>query len=86
MQSYLATDIAITRDRLNGTDNSKQGPLGALSSLSETCAAVWKDASEFEPTGNGFFLFEEQTAAWVDGKRKATFATRLLLNHYKHLS
>ncbi|KAF2470016.1 uncharacterized protein BDR25DRAFT_343257 [Lindgomyces ingoldianus] len=66
LQSHLATDIAMTHERLNGVDYSKHIPLGALSSLSEACAAVWHDASEFEETGNGFFLFEEHTVAWVD--------------------
>jgi hypothetical protein len=80
LQSHLAIDIAVTRERLDGLGNSQHDPLGALSSLSEACAAVWHDGSEFEEAGNEFFLFEDHATSWVNCKRiKCFIATRLPL-------
>jgi hypothetical protein len=68
LQSHLAIDIAVTRERLGELGDSEHNPLGALSSLSEACAAVWHDGSEVE-TGNEFFLFEDHAVSWVNCKR-----------------
>ena len=68
LESHLAIDIAVTRERMSGLCNSQHNPLGALSSLSEACAAVWHDASEFEESGNEFFLFEDHAVSWVNCK------------------
>lgn len=67
LQSHLATDIEVTRERLQGFDTSQYNSLSALSSLSEACAAVWHDGSEFDKTDKQFFLFEDHTDSWVDG-------------------
>ncbi|KAL9089771.1 MAG: hypothetical protein Q9165_005565 [Trypethelium subeluteriae] len=67
LQSHLATEIEETRGQLRETDTSQMNSLGALSSLSEACAAVWHDASDFEKTGHNFFLFEDRAVGWVDG-------------------
>ena len=69
LQSHLAIEIAVTRERLGGLGNSQHNPLGALSSLSEACAAVWHDGSEFEETSDDFFLFEDHAVSWVNCKR-----------------
>ena len=66
LQSHLATDIEVTRDRLRSLSTSQHISLGALSSLSEACAAVWHDASELDKTSKSFFLFEDRAAPWVD--------------------
>jgi hypothetical protein len=80
LQSHLATDIAVTRERLRGLDTSQHNSLDALSSLSEACAAVWHDASEFDTTGKKFFLFEDHAVSWVNGEHHhMLIATRLLL-------
>ena len=68
LESHLAIDIAVTRERLGGLGNSQHNPLGALSSLSEACAAVWQDEAEFVETGNEFFLFEDHAVSWVKCK------------------
>lgn len=68
LQSHLASDIDVTRERLSGLDNSQHNSLGALSSLSEACAAVWHDASEFDKMGGNYFLFEDQVVSWVDSE------------------
>lgn len=68
LQSHLATDIEVTREQLRGVDASQHNSLGALSSLSEACAAVWHDAAELGKTGKKFFLFEDRAAAWTDGE------------------
>ena len=72
LQSHLATDIAATRDRLDTLDVGEHSSLGALSSLSEACAAVWHDL-EFDMTGKGYFLFEDRATSWVEGKRDNSY-------------
>lgn len=70
LQSQLATDIEVTRERLRGLDTShhnSHNSLGALSSLSEAYAAFWHDDSEFSKVGKEFFLFEDRAVSWVNG-------------------
>ncbi|KIX03811.1 uncharacterized protein Z518_07364 [Rhinocladiella mackenziei CBS 650.93] len=66
LQSNLATDIEVTRERLRGLDTSPHDSLGALSSLAEACAAVWHDAWELDKTCHKFFLFEDRAISWVN--------------------
>lgn len=68
LQSQLAIDIEVTRERLHGLDIPQQNSLTALSSLSEAYAAVWHDASEFGQTGKSYFLFEGNAVSWVNGE------------------
>ncbi|OQO11643.1 hypothetical protein B0A48_03370 [Cryoendolithus antarcticus] len=63
IQSQLAAEIETTQNLLDPADSH---PFGALSSLSEACAAVWHDATDFDRASQGYFLFEERTSAWVD--------------------
>ena len=80
LQSHLATDIEVARERLNGLDIAEHNPLGALSSLSEACAAVWQDAAMFDKTAKTFFLFEDRAEQWVNGNHEHTsVSARLLL-------
>lgn len=67
LQSRLAVDIDVTRERLNGLD-AQHNSLSALSSLSAAYSAVWHDA-EFSTTGSNYFLFEDRATIWVDGKQ-----------------
>jgi len=68
VQSHLATDIESTRGLLRGPGELHDNSLGALSSLSQACAAVWHSTSDFDRPGKGYFLFEDRAAAWVDSK------------------
>jgi hypothetical protein len=71
VQPHLAADIAKARGRLGAGGTSNDSSLDALSSLSRTSAAVWRDTSKFEDNldfVDGFFLFEDRTSAWVDCK------------------
>lgn len=71
LQSHLTNDIEVTRGLLCGLDASHDTSLGALTSLSEACAAVWHNAIEFDSTSKGFFLFEAEAEAWVESKIRA---------------
>jgi len=68
VQSHLTDDIEATRGILHGLGASHETSLGALTSLSEACAAVWHNTMEFDNTSKGFFLFEDQAEYWVDSK------------------
>lgn len=68
MQSHLTNDIEATRGLLHGVGASHETSLGALTSLSEACAAVWHNSLEFDDTSKGFFLFEDQAESWVDSE------------------
>ncbi|KAI9704639.1 MAG: hypothetical protein M1820_005387 [Bogoriella megaspora] len=68
MQSHLVDDIEETRDQLRRHSTSQHNSLGALSSLSEACAAIWHDASEFDKTGTKFFLFKDHAVSWADAE------------------
>ena len=60
----------MTQERLGGKDKSSPNALDALSSLSQTSAAVWHDVPEgLVDNGNRFFLFEEHAVSWVDCER-----------------
>jgi hypothetical protein len=67
IQPHLATDIEVTRFWIEGQGSDQQGSLGALSSLSEACAAVWHDASEMDSGQKTFFLFEDRAEEFVGG-------------------
>jgi hypothetical protein len=69
VQSNLATEIESTRGLLSGPGELHDSSLGALSSLSQACAAVWQSTSGFDRPGKGYFLFEDRAASWVDSKR-----------------
>jgi hypothetical protein len=71
VQSHLATDIESTRGLLSGPGELHDNSLGALSSLSQACAAVWHSTSDFD-RGKGYFLFEDRTSSWVDSKCSMT--------------
>ncbi|KAF2725820.1 hypothetical protein K431DRAFT_327429 [Polychaeton citri CBS 116435] len=79
VQSHLATDIEVTLERLRGLDSSQHNSLGALSSLSEACAAIWHDDAEFDKTSKKYFLFEDQAAIWLDVFTRALERGRPLL-------
>ena len=79
LQSHLATDIELTSERLRGLATSQHNSLGALSSLSEACAAVWHDASEFDKTGKKFFLFEDCAESWLNGEHNHLLVVTTLL-------
>nr|OQO15540.1 hypothetical protein B0A51_15262 [Rachicladosporium sp. CCFEE 5018] len=68
VQSQLAADIEATQSLLHGlsSDTGDSRPFGALSSLSDACAAVWHDATDFDRTSQGYFLFKERTLGWVE--------------------
>ncbi|KIW99154.1 uncharacterized protein Z519_00817 [Cladophialophora bantiana CBS 173.52] len=66
LQSNLAMDIEVTRNRLQGLDASPQTSLRALSSLSEACAAIWHDDWELDKACNKFHLFEDRAISWAD--------------------
>lgn len=66
VQSHLATDIEATRGLLSGPGELHDNSLGALSSLSQACAAVWHSTSDFDGPGKGYFLFHDQAVSWVD--------------------
>jgi hypothetical protein len=68
VQSHLTGDIEATRGLLCGLGSSHESSLGALTSLSEACAAVWHNAMEFNNNSKGFFLFEDQAESWVDSR------------------
>jgi hypothetical protein len=68
VQSHLTGDIEVTCGLLHGLGSSHESSLGALTSLSEACAAVWHNAMEFDNNSKGFFLFEDQAESWVDSK------------------
>jgi len=68
VQSHLATDIEATRGLLSGPGELHDDSLGALSSLSQACAAVWHSTSDFDRPGKGYFLFQDRTASWVDSE------------------
>lgn len=72
MQSHLLDDIEITRGILSGSDASQYNSLGALSSLSDACAAVWQNAPDFDSSSKSFFLFEDCAEAWAEGKLPQT--------------
>ena len=67
VQSNLATDIDVTRERLRALDETPIKSLGALSSLAEACAAVWHDAYELDMMRDKVFLFDNQAVSWADG-------------------
>lgn len=71
VQSHLTDDIETTRGLLRNLGASHDTSLGALTSLSESCAAVWHNAMEFDNTGKGYFLFEDQAASWVESGTNA---------------
>ena len=72
MQSHLTNDIETTRGLLHGLGASHETSLGALTSLSEACAAVWHNAMEFDSTtSRGYFLFEDRAVLWVESKNRA---------------
>lgn len=68
VQSHLTNDIEATRGLLHGLGTSHETSLGALTSLSDACAAVWHNSMEFDNTNKGFFLFEDQAKSWVDSE------------------
>jgi hypothetical protein len=68
IQSHLTKDIEATRGLLHGLGASHDTSLGALTSLSEACAAVWHNAIEFDSTSKGYFLFEDQAETWVESE------------------
>jgi hypothetical protein len=77
VQSHLTSDIEATRGLLHGLGASDTS-LGALTSLSEACAAVWHNAMEFDSTtSRRYFLFEDQAASWADSERSAYSFPRL---------
>ena len=77
VQSHLTNDIEATRGLLHGLGASHTS-LGALTSLSEACAAVWHNAMEFDSTtSRRYFLFEDQAASWADSERSAYSFPRL---------
>lgn len=69
VQSHLSNEIESTRGLLGGPGELHDNSLGALSSLSQACAAVWQSTSGFDRPGKGYFLFEDRAASWVDSKR-----------------
>jgi hypothetical protein len=72
VQSHLTNDIETTRGLLHGLGASHETSLGALTSLSEACAAVWHNAIEFDSTtSRGYFLFEDQAAVWAESESLA---------------
>ena len=77
VQSHLATEIDATRGLLSGPGELQDNSLGALSSLSQACAAVWHSTSDFDRPGKGYFLFRDRAASWVDSE---CFRTRLYGN------
>jgi len=66
VQSHLTDDIETTRGLLRNLGASHDTSLGALTSLSEACAAVWHNAMEFGSQSKGYFLFEDRAAFWVE--------------------
>jgi len=66
LQSHLTADIEVTQERLHGHGLTGHHSLGALSSLDETCAAVWHDGPGLNKAAKEFFLFEEHATEWVD--------------------
>ena len=67
--SHLTNDIETTRGLLYGLGASHNNTsLGALTSLSEACAAVWHNAMEFDSTSRGYFLFEDRAALWAESQ------------------
>jgi len=72
VQSHFTSEIEVTRGLLHGFGNSHETSLGALTSLSEACAAVWHNAMEFDSTARkGYFLFEDRAASWADSENRA---------------
>jgi hypothetical protein len=71
VQSHLTNDIETTRGLLQGLGASHTNTsLGALTSLSEACAAVWHNAMEFDITSRGYFLFEDRATLWVESENR----------------
>ena len=68
VQSHLASEIESTRGLLSGPGELRDNSLGALSSLSQACAAVWHSTSDFDRPGKGYFLFKDRTASWVNSE------------------
>lgn len=72
VQSHLTNDIETTRGLLHCLGASHNNTsLGALTSLSEACAAVWHNAMEFDSTSRGYFLFEDRAALWVESENRS---------------
>lgn len=73
--SNLTQEIEITAGQLESfgaAEASHQEPLGALSSLSQACAAVWHagtsdPAIDQEMMGSRLYMFEERAEEWTDG-------------------
>lgn len=90
VQSHLTNDIEATRGLLHGLGASHDTSLGALTSLSEACAAVWHNAIEFDNTSRGYFLFEDRAEAWVESEItlhvREIWPRRLICKHsiYQH--
>ena len=79
VQSHLTNDIETTRGLLHGLGASHETSLGALTSLSEACAAVWHNAMEFDSTtSRGYFLFEDRAALWAESESRTPTCTSLL--------
>jgi len=68
VQSHLATEIDATRGLLGGSGELHENSLGALSSLSQACAAVWHSTSNFDRPGKGYFLFQDRAVSWVESE------------------
>jgi hypothetical protein len=68
VQSHLATEIDTTRGLLGGPGELHDNSLGALSSLSQACSAVWHSTSDFDRPGKGYFLFQDRAVSWVESE------------------
>lgn len=68
VQSHLTSDIEATRGLLEGMGVPQSNSLGALSSLSKTCAAVWHNEPGYDQESRSFFLFEDSAEIWADSE------------------